>query len=249
MNRSELNAAIDRIQRGEPYDISQYTITKTTVQGKPVTFCGNFRKDPIQRAHRNGGFFDPDDLEIIASAFKKGGTFIDIGANVGNHGMYAAMFLGADRVIPIEPNPQVYQLILAHVAANNLARFFELQHLGIGISDSEEHGFGMEQRTKNLGAAKMLPEQGRISVKTGDSILANEAPAFIKIDVEGMELKALNGLRKTITAHKPPIFIEVTKANSSGFDEFIQDVNYTIVESHSPHPQHYMNHLAVPNGQ
>jgi Met-10+ like-protein len=54
-----------------------------------------------------GVFYEREELEIIATHFK-GGTFVDIGANVGNHSIFAAKFLGASKVIAFEPNPTAY---------------------------------------------------------------------------------------------------------------------------------------------
>ena len=41
-----------------------------------------------------------------------GATFVDIGANVGNHSLFAATFLNAARVVPVEPNPRCLRLML-----------------------------------------------------------------------------------------------------------------------------------------
>ena len=163
--------------------------------------------------------------------FPQGGTFVDIGANVGNHGLYAALFLGAARVIPFEPNPLAYRLLFANVAVNALVDRFVLDHIGVGLSDTEAGGFAMTEREKNLGNARMVAGGGDIAVIRGDTALAGTAPDFIKIDVEGMEMKALGGLRETIGRARPAMLIEVDKTNEADFQTWRARMGYRVAET------------------
>ena len=52
---------------------------------------------------------------------------------------------------------------------------------------------------------------------------------FIKIDVEGYELKLLEGAYNTIEKNKPLIFIE-KKTNYENLKNFLYDLNYYIIE-------------------
>ena len=56
----------------------------------------------------------------------------------------------------------------------------------------------MEKRERNLGGAKMLEGEGELEVFSADELLDGETPDMIKIDVEGMEMKVLKGLTKTL---------------------------------------------------
>ena len=53
--------------------------------------------------------------------------------------------------------------------------------------------------------------------------------SFIKIDVEGYELKLLEGAYNTIEKNKPLIFIE-KKTNYENLKNFLYDLNYYIIE-------------------
>jgi hypothetical protein len=42
--------------------------------------------------------------------------------------------------------------------------------------------------------------------------------SLLKIDVEGYEVNALDGFRKTLWRDRPPILMEIQRANESGVD-------------------------------
>jgi FkbM family methyltransferase len=58
--------------------------------------------------------YKQEELEIIKHTFRTG-VLLDVGANVGNHIWFAAMYLGASRVISVEPNPMAYRVLRANV--------------------------------------------------------------------------------------------------------------------------------------
>lgn len=211
-------------------------ITAGRHDGKRVLFATDKDADPIQRAHRNAAFYEAEELALLKAHVKKGATFVDVGANVGNHSLYAAMFLGAARVIPVEPNPLALRLLLLNVMMNGIEDRVMDTGLGFGLAAHAAEGFGMESRHRNLGAAKMLDGAGDIAVITGDALLAEEKPDFIKIDVEGMEMQALTGLEETIARCRPPMLIEVDQQNYDAFDAWCADKRYAIVETIQRYP-------------
>ena len=159
-------------------------------------------------------------------------SVIDIGANIGNHGLFAAAFLSAARVIPFEPNPKALKLLLANISANGLVAKYDLSHLGKGLGAAPSAGFGMEARDRNLGAAKMLPDEGDIEITTGDLALEGDQPDFIKIDVEGMEIDVLSGLTETISRTRPNLCVEVNDENSGAMAAWIKANAYRQVDEY-----------------
>lgn len=211
-------------------------VTAGRVEGRRVLFATDKDADPIQRSHRNAEFYEAEELALLRTHVAPGATFIDIGANVGNHTLYAAMFLDAARVIPVEPNPLALRLLLINVMMNGVEDRVERRGLGLGLADRDEVGFGMETRTKNLGAAKMQAGEGDLRVTTGDALLSGETPDFIKIDIEGMEMLALRGLSDTIARARPKMLIEVDQENYDAFDAWLEEVRYTKVETIQRYP-------------
>jgi len=227
----QLREFIDRISSGKSVGFPEVSLYTSEIHGQRMVFAVDMQRDPIQRSHREGRFYEEEELAVIKSLFPLGGTFVDIGSNVGNHGLYAAVFLSAARVIPFEPNPKALKLLLANISANGLATKYDMSHLGKGLGAEPRVGFGMELRDRNLGAAKMLPGEGDIEITTGDLALKNDHPDFIKIDVEGMEIQVLSGLQDTISRCQPALLVEVDQENDDAFHTLIARMGYGICDT------------------
>ncbi len=195
-------------------------LTDAQIDGRRVTFATNMQRDPIQRRHRRGKFFEPEELSMMNRYLPKGGTFIDIGANVGNHSVYAGLFCGAERIIPFEPNPLAYRLFMLNVVLNGLSDKVVVDYIGVGASDIPRASFAMTDRRKNLGAARMVAGEGDIQTVRPDDVLRDETPDFIKIDVEGMEMEVLRGLQKTIRRCRPILLVECDRVNIHEFADW-----------------------------
>lgn len=224
----DLDAARTAIAGGAPFVFEGIDVVACTIAGRPFRFAVDMERDPIQRHHRIGLLYEGRELGLIKRAMPLGGTYVDIGANVGNHALYVAAFLSPVKVIPFEPNVAAYKLLLANVAMNGFGGVFDLSWLGLGLSDKPGDGFAMERRKTNLGAARMLPGGGDLRVVTGDEALAGESPDFIKIDVESMELQVLAGLEATLKRCGPWMLIEVDKHNDEAFHDWRNGAGYEV---------------------
>ncbi|UWQ94051.1 FkbM family methyltransferase [Rhodobacteraceae bacterium M385] len=220
-------------------------ITECEIDGKEMWFATNMERDPIQRSHRNKRFFEPEELTLIHSYLPKGGTFLDIGANVGNHSLYAGLFCDAGRIIPFEPNPLAYRLLVLNLVMNGLNDRTTFDYVGFGASDVDGEGFSMTERRKNLGAARMVPGEGEIATLRPDDFLTDETPDFIKIDVEGMEMSVLRGLQKTIRRTRPVLLVEVDRNNIHDFADWRLANGFALPAS-IKHYKDNRNFLCVP---
>ena len=201
------------------------------IDGHRFCFASDRVRDPIQRANRKGHFYEEEELALIKAHLKEGAVFVDVGANLGNHSLYVAAFLKPARIIPFEPNPPAYKLLLANVVMNGFQHLFDLSHIGLGLADEKAEGLSMSTPERNLGSARMLSDPGDIATLTGDAALAGVTPDFIKIDVEGMEMMVLNGLTETIARSAPMILIEVDRENDDAFQSWIDQQGYEVLET------------------
>lgn len=234
-----------KLQSGEALTTEAYELVHCQIYGQPVTFCLDREHDPIQRNHRLGQFYEAKELEDLRAYVRPGDVVADIGSNIGNHSLYFAMFLAASRVIPIEPNPQALKILISNVVLNRLTNVIDLSKLGVGASDTRLGGYAVEQRKRNIGAARMIPGEGDIETYPGDELLADIKPDFIKIDVEGMELRVLDGLAKTISNHRPTLFVEVDNQHEEAFLIWADNVKYRLEKTWQRYKGN-KNHLLLP---
>lgn len=205
-------------------------VVTTRIHGRDLCFATTRERDPIQRKHRKGKFYEAHELNQIKAHFPFGGTFVDIGANVGNHSLYVAAFLNPGVIIPFEPNPEAYKLLLANVAMNGVADRFDLSNLGLGVSSGRDGGFGVSGAERNLGGGKLTAGTGDIATVSGDEALAGRTVDMIKIDVEGMEMAVLEGLRETLARCRPVLLIEIMNRQAEAFDNWRQENAYDVAE-------------------
>lgn len=221
-----------RLMLGRPVESVKLQLIHTRVLGEPVTFCVNMKNDPIQRNHRRGQFYEMSELARLRRIFPEGGVFVDIGANVGNHSLFAAKFLKASKVIPFEPNPRAFELLIQNMLVNGVGDIVDTTRLGVGLSDVHSEGFGMQDRERNLGAAKMIEGEGDLQVFSGSELLADETPDFIKIDVEGMEMRVLAGLEPLLERCRPIMMVEVDNSVEDAFKAWTVAQGYASLSVH-----------------
>lgn len=237
-----------RLRLGRPVESVKLRLVHTRVLGDPVTFCVNMKNDPIQRNHRRGQFYEMSELSRLRRIFPEGGVFADIGANVGNHTLFAAKYLKASKVIPFEPNPLAFDLLIQNVLVNGLGDVVDTSRLGVGVSDAHTGGFAMQDRERNLGGAKMLEGEGDLEVYRGDDLLSDVTPDFIKIDVEGMEMKVLSGLDGVLARCRPVLMVEVDNTAEDDFMRWVEAAGYGVLSTHQRYRLN-KNHLVADAGQ
>lgn len=207
-------------------------VVRSVMDGTPVYFTVTNAKDIIQREHAAGRFYETEELEIIRRHCPKNAVFADIGANIGNHSLFALKMLGVKKLIPFEPNPVAIAILTSNLGLNGVLAKVDLSHLGVGLSDVAQDGLAMEvsKPNKNLGAGRIV-EGGDLRVIRGDDALADEEVDFIKIDVEGMEMQVLGGLSETLARCRPALFIEVDERNREAFLAWVPTAGYKVADT------------------
>ena len=163
---------------------------------------------------------------FLTSLDLKGRTVYDIGGYIGLLTIVFAKVTGPrGQVIVFEPNEENCSKIEEHIRLNQVHNV-KLLRLGIGDTKKENQIFIVR---RNRGATGSMDEniqsqiigegnfkQLQINVDTLDGAIATHGlpkPDFIKIDIEGMEYKALLGMSQTINNHSPRLYIEIHGAD------------------------------------
>jgi FkbM family methyltransferase len=153
------------------------------------------------------GIYEFEKSRQFAKSIKKSQVIWDIGANVGFYTLLAANLTGpSGKVVAFEPLPRNLNYLNQHIALNH---FSNIQVEEIAISDTAGI-FKFDTRLGNLEGT--LSEQGDISVRAlslDEYISKNpdSVPHCIKIDVEGAELKVLEGGKEILKKFHPQIFL------------------------------------------
>ncbi len=203
-----------------------------------------FAFDHIGLEINNFGIYEEDLLNAIMSFLKdklhlkKLSTFIDIGANIGNHSLYFSKI--SKKVFSYEPNPNTYELLKF-----NTRNITNINIFNIGISDKNEKKF-LNESNFNIGDSSIVSSIERQSIKEDGTIFheinsfklddlkdfSNEEISMIKIDVEGHELEVMVGAKELIKKNKPLLIfehnIEINKEQALKINAFLKQLDYVI---------------------
>lgn len=228
--------------RPDSPDMLRGAIAEVPVDGSTLRFFIDNDFDEIQSYHRRGLLYEAEEMAIIARHYRAG-AFVDVGGNVGNHAVWAAKVLGAERVIVFEPDPRSARICEINLALNGCGGLVDLRRKG--LSNVAGHARISEASFYNLGATRLAEaDDGSLLLARGDDELLHERVGFLKIDTEGFEIKVLDGLRETIARDRPAIFVEVEQGNVAAFESFCSDAGYRVVDSYSRY-EPLINVLAI----
>jgi len=141
-------------------------------------------------------------------------TFLDIGANAGNHSLFMAKLVA--HVHAFEPYPRVREQLEDNLALNQITNI-TVHPFGLGNENAVIPFYAAPD--SNLGAASFRQEHkddnyylGDMQIRCGDEVVAECGikADIIKADVEGYEKFVLEGLQKTLRRDRPLLIIELS---------------------------------------
>ena len=167
-----------------------FEIEGFTVQATPFELVDTF----VVQQYRYDSIVEP----------KLGDIVFDIGAYVGDTALWFSKAVGPQgKVYAFEPEPHNFAKLKANLERNNVTNVVPLQ-----LALSENEG---ETKFSGSGGASAIAETASgtiVKVTTLDRFVeTNKLPRvdFIKMDVEGHELRILAGARETIKTFKPSL--------------------------------------------
>jgi FkbM family methyltransferase len=144
------------------------------------------------------GLHEYEDMAFVLHALRPDDLFIDVGANIGSYTVLAAGAVGA-RTISCEPIPTTYRHLLDNVRLNNLEPLVQTRNVAIGSSAGNiPFSSGLDTMNHALSPGEKVEGVVNVPVAVLDTLLAQEAPVVMKIDVEGYETEVLNGATETM---------------------------------------------------
>lgn len=160
-------------------------------------------------------------LKAAATAAGPGAVFLDIGANVGQHSLFMSAHVA--QVHAFEPWAAARDAILRKLDVN---RITNVAVHAVGLSDRDQEAVYYAPTSSNLGTGSFVPGHnfsnhaaGRLPLVAGDSYLARhgiDRVDVIKLDVEGFEPQALDGLSAILSRCRPVVALECNPASAGG---------------------------------
>lgn len=153
-----------------------------------------------------GGTYEPEQTAAFERWISPGDTLLDVGAHVGYYTLLSSLLVGPGGAVhAFEPDPRNFRFLGKHVAANGLGN---VQVVEAAVSDragTARFEFGSGSGTGHIADA------GGIEVRTTrvDDFVAERgiSPSAFKVDVEGAEVRVLEGAAGTIRRCLPVIFL------------------------------------------
>ncbi len=177
------------------------------------------------------GEFDQALVELAKTHVNPQSSVWDIGSNCG---VFAFSCAGAARIVAVEPDPFLSNMLRDSSAMNGVA----LNVVTAAVSSSrglEELSIAARGRasnflTKSGGGSQTGGVRGALTVPTVtmDDLLAKFGPpTFVKIDVEGGELDVFRGAGELLGTARPTIYFEALQ-DADACRRILADAGYRV---------------------
>lgn len=203
----------------------------------------NQNDNGVGRVIQEKGYWAKDDISLINTLLTKTKnqkqlTLYDVGANVGSFTLaFSKIFGNRINIKSFEAQPMIFNMLKRTLELNlvtnvnifnNAVSDEDNINLEVLLPDynSNNNFGGFEVIQPKLSDNQNLIKSYKSQIKTITIDSFNEKIDFLKIDIEGMEDKALKGAKKTITNCRPLCFIEIFKTDSEWVKQFFKNLNY-----------------------
>jgi FkbM family methyltransferase len=222
------------------------TTTSVSCEGYTFSIVVDPANGFVDKEIFSAGVYEPDILSVIKKHLSPDSVYVDIGANIGQHTLFAAFHLNPKgKVIAFEPIPQLVTQIQESIKLNSFTNITLHQ---VACSNKADVVI-LWKNPSNIGGSGFHHADASLEsivVKTtpADKILMSEPKIdFIKIDTEGHELEVLQGLQETIKRHKPTLLVEYSPSfwgterleKSNQFFAILNQHSYTCYDLEAGH--------------
>ncbi len=190
------------------------------------------------------GYYSKQDISLIVQLInfqlktRERIVFYDVGANVGCHSLaLGKTFENKISIRAFEPQRQIFNMLCGTIAINGLKNVY--CH-NIAVSDRTEGVIKMPvpnySKSNNFGSLEIITalnsDNQSMSIESFENIPTttldyfNEQVDFIKLDIEGMEDKAMAGASSLLRNYKPICYVETLKTDVNSLIEMFKSLGY-----------------------
>lgn len=184
------------------------------------------------------GIFEKEVVDLAAKYIRKNTAVLDIGSNFGQMSILFSQMTGeSGKVYSFDADSFIFEILKKNIEINNRKNIFPT--FGAVHNKSGEELFFPQQdfvefQTYGAYGIDYNSSKGRkVTSITIDSLNIPEEISFMKIDIQGGDLQAMQGAVETIKKNRMPIIFEYEyhfedkfKLNFQEYVDFVASINY-----------------------
>jgi len=184
--------------------------------------------------------YEPAETRFVEAVLQPGDVFVDVGANVGWFTLLASTIVGeTGRIHAFEPRAETGDYFEKTVMLNRLQD--QVTVYRYGLADGEGQGcLNWAKDTDNPGGSFLADDVASERMETQSVALRQldqlglQRVDFMKVDVEGAEMRVFRGARATLERCRPMILSELSPemlergsgAHTDAFFAFFKELGY-----------------------
>jgi FkbM family methyltransferase len=182
--------------------------------------------------------YDKGTTKLFRDLIKEGMVILDIGANVGYYSLIAARLAGEKGLVfAFEPAPDNFAFLVKNIEVNGFSNIIPVQK---AVSNKTGKGSLFLWDEPDLHSMREHNEKGAIEVEVTsvDEFMENiNRPIdLVKMDVEGWEMRVLEGMPETIRRNPnlkiitefSPHYLQKSGCSPAGFLEKLKDCGFKL---------------------
>lgn len=181
----------------------------------------------VSRLLQRFGTWQPEEAAFIRSLIRPGMNVVDIGAMIGYFSVFFAQAVGpTGRVLSLEPEPRNFALLCANLRSFQQTnaepiRAAAARSAGMIAMSLSADNFGNHRAFSAQSASDIIEVEG---VHVDDLLRPEARIDLVKIDAQGMDHVAVQGLERTIRRHRPVVLVEFAPSHIEEFGDRPSDV-------------------------
>jgi FkbM family methyltransferase len=250
--------------RSVGFDVVRYVRPAQSERSSALTYyetvTGNYflptgaNADVVASAIKGGVTFEGEVVSLAQRYIRPGTVVLDIGANFGQMSVLFSRMVGdSGKVYSFDADDFVFEILKKNIDANHRTGKIVPIFGAVYHTDGETVYFPVQdfKQFTSYGSYGIDYNGGPgrpVKTVTVDSLNIEEPISFMKVDIQGGDLQAMQGAVKTINRHRMPIIFEYEYAFEDKFKmsfqdyvDFVQSIGYRFEKVVSGH-----NFLVVP---
>jgi FkbM family methyltransferase len=221
--------------------------TQSVLQALLVRMYGALKVDALRRSRVGDWLFEraylaykvlieAGPINTLSRYVRPDSWVIDVGANIGVFTLPFARFVRGGRVIALEPEAANFAALERRVRSNRVEPLVQLHR---AVAAERAGTLYLAVNPTHPGDHKIAEIGEPVPAVTLDRLIEDAgepAVSLIKIDVQGAELRVLQGAERTIARSRPALLIEVDeKALQQQGASIRQLADWLSARSYRPH--------------